>query len=111
MVLAMGSTYGDWLESPWRLNPVGVGGFYAYEVGWSLHEMNGHLVVSLLSDDEGLQLSSSSSAPHLRERIVGFFYSRRRSRRLLILSPNDLGTAHQQRFVDSHWTPTALLSI
>ncbi len=53
MVLGMGSTYGDWLASPWPLDPVDVGGFYAYELGWSLHELDGHLALSVLSDDEG----------------------------------------------------------
>jgi len=49
----MGSTYGDWLKSPWLLAPVDVGGFYVYELGWSLHEIDGHLALSLLSEDEG----------------------------------------------------------
>ena len=49
----MAPSYADWLEAPWPIEPVEVGGFYSYALGWSLHEVDGHLALSLLVEDEG----------------------------------------------------------
>jgi hypothetical protein len=51
--LGVAPTYADWLESPWPIEPVEVGAFYAYATGRSLHEVDGHLAISLLVEHEG----------------------------------------------------------